>query len=86
MSCNLSKQFDFIYKATLINGLYEHEFDHVYFGTSNDPPIINLSEVDTYEYKTLEFIKKEIKNKPERYTEWFKICFIQVEKYYNKNL
>ena len=86
MSCNLSKQFDFIYKATLINGLYEHEFDHVYFGTSNDPPIINLSEVDTFEYKTLEAIKKEIKNKPERYTEWFKICFVQVEKFYNKKL
>lgn len=86
MSCNLSKQFDFIYKAILTNGLYEHEFDHVYFGTSNDPPTINLSEVDTYEYKTLEVIKKEIKNIPERYTEWFKIFFVQVEKFYNKNL
>jgi isopentenyl-diphosphate delta-isomerase len=86
MSCNLSKQFDFIYKAILTNGLYEHEFDHVYFGTSNDPPTINLSEVDTYEYKTLEVIKKEIKNIPERYTEWFKICFVHVEKFYNKNL
>lgn len=86
MSCNLSKQFDFIYKAILTNGLYEHEFDHVYFGTSNDPPTINLSEVDTYEYKTLEVIKKEIKNIPERYTEWFKICFVQVEKFYNKKL
>ena len=86
MSCNLSKQFDFIYKAILTNGLYEHEFDHVYFGTSNDPPTINLYEVDTYEYKTLEVIKKEIKNIPERYTEWFKICFVQVEKFYNKKL
>ena len=86
MSCNLSKQFDFIYKAFLTNGLYEHEYDHVYFGTSNTPPIINLSEVDSYEYKTLECINKEIKNNPETYTEWFKICFIQVVKFYNKNL
>ena len=67
-------------------GLYEHEYDHVYFGTSNTPPIINLSEVDSYEYKTLECINKEIKNNPETYTEWFKICFIQVVKFYNKNL
>ena len=86
MSCNLSKQFDFIYKAILTNGLYEHEFDHVYFGTSNTLPTINLSEVDKYEYKTLEDIKEEIKNNPERYTEWFKICFVQVVKFYNKKL
>ena len=86
MSCNLSKQFDFIYKAILTNGLYEHEFDHVYFGTSNTIPTINLSEVDKYEYKTLEDIKEEIKNNPERYTEWFKICFFQVVKFYNKKL
>ena len=86
LSCNLSKQFDFIYKAILTNGLYEHEFDHVYFGTSNTLPTINLSEVDKYEYKTLECINEEIKNKPERYTEWFKICFVQVVKFYNKKL
>lgn len=78
ISCVLVKQFDFIYKAKLDNNLYEHEFDHVFFGFSNNRPKINLVEVEEYTYKNLKVIGKEIKSKPERYTEWFKICFREV--------
>jgi isopentenyl-diphosphate delta-isomerase len=80
MSCVLKKQFDFIYMAKLDNNLYEHEFDHVYFGFSNELPQINTEEVEEYTYKTLEDIGNEIKITPEKYTEWFKICFKEVIK------
>jgi isopentenyl-diphosphate delta-isomerase len=80
MSCVLKKQFDFIYMAKLDNNLYEHEFDHVYFGFSNELPQINKEEVEEYTYKTLEDIGNEIKITPEKYTEWFKICFTEVIK------
>jgi isopentenyl-diphosphate delta-isomerase len=80
MSCALKKQFDFIYKAKLDNNLYEHEFDHVFFGFSNEKPKINSKEVEEFTYKTLEDIRNEIKKKPEKYTEWFKICFKEVVK------
>lgn len=80
MRCDLKKQFDFIYKAKLDNNLYEHEFDHVFFGFSTDPPQINTKEVEEYTYKTLEDIGDEIKTNPEKYTEWFKICFKEVIK------
>jgi len=82
MSCDLIKQFDFIYKAKLDNNLYEHEFDHVFFGFTNDLPQINLNEVDEYIYESLDEIVKEIKRTPEKYTEWFKICFKEVIKSY----
>ena len=82
MRCDLKKQFDFIYKAKLDNNLYEHEFDHVFFGFSTDPPQINTEEVEEYTYKTLEDIGDEIKTNPEKYTEWFKICFKEVIKSY----
>tara|TARA_B100000768_G_scaffold147638_1_gene141271 strand:- start:11934 stop:12455 length:522 start_codon:yes stop_codon:yes gene_type:complete len=78
ISCVLVKQFDFIYKAKLDNNLYEHEFDHVFFGFSNNRPKINLVEVEEYTYKNLKVIGKEINSKPEIYTEWFKICFREV--------
>ena len=68
MRCDLKKQFDFIYKAKLDNNLYEHEFDHVFFGFSTDPPQINTKEVEEYTYKTLEDIGDEIKINPEKYT------------------
>ena len=82
ISCVLKKQFDFIYKAKLDNNLYEHEFDHVFFGFTNELPQINLEEVEDYAYKSLEQIAIEIKTKPEKYTEWFKICFSEVIKSY----
>ena len=78
MRSTLKKQFDFIYKAKLDNNLYEHEFDHVFFGFTNDLPIINPEEVQEYTYKTLEDIGSEMKTIPEKYTEWFKICFREV--------
>ena len=58
MRSTLIKQFDFVYKAKLDNNLYEHEFDHVFFGFTNDLPIINPEEVEEYTYKNLEDIGK----------------------------
>jgi len=78
MRSTLKKQFDFIYKAKLDNNLYEHELDHVFFGFTNDLPIINPEEVEEYTYKTLEDIGNEMKTTPDKYTEWFKICFREV--------
>ena len=80
MSCDLKKQFDFIYKVKLDNNLYEHEYDHVFFGFSNDFPTINPQEVEEFTFKTLQEIDLEIKLNPNIYTEWFKICFQEVIK------
>ena len=80
MTCKLELKFNFIYKAKLDNNLYEHEFDHVFFGVSNNDPKINNQEVDSYDYKPLEFLKKDIVAHPNKYTEWFKICLREVDK------
>jgi isopentenyl-diphosphate delta-isomerase len=80
MRCELIKQFDFIYKAKLDNNLYEHEFDHVFFGFSNDTPVINPNEVEEFKYKSLTDLQDEIISNPAIYTEWFKICFKEVLK------
>ena len=86
ISCVLVKQVDFIYKAKLDNNLYEHEFDHVFFGFSNNIPKINPVEVEEYAYKNLKVIGKEIKSSPEIFTEWFKICFREVIKSHRKSI
>ena len=82
MTCKLELKFNFIYKAKLDNNLYEHEFDHVFFGVSNNDPKINNQEVDSYDYKPLAFLKKDIVAHPNKYTEWFKICLREVDKIY----
>ena len=55
MKCTMEKKFDFNYKAKLDNDLFEHEFDHVLFGFSNDKSIINPEEVNAYKYLNLDY-------------------------------
>ena len=81
LSANLKHMFSFIYRADFDNGLIEHEFDHVFVGTSNSDPIINPDEVCDWKWTDLEKIKKDIIENPQHYTEWFKIIF---NKFYNK--
>ncbi|CAM1333662.1 isopentenyl-diphosphate Delta-isomerase [Tenacibaculum aestuariivivum] len=73
--CDLKEVFSFIYKAPFDNGLTEHELDHVMVGTFNNKPIINKEEVESYKWMPLEAVKKDIEEKPEIYTAWFKIIF-----------
>ena len=80
MSCALNEEFSFIYKAKLDNDLYEHELDHVLFGTTDSLPLINKEEVADYKYSSFQDIQQEMKEYPEKYTAWFKICFDEVIK------
>ena len=75
MQCELKEAFSFIYKADVMQGLVEHEFDHVFIGTSDDLPIINKDEVESFRYDTVENIKADIARNPQNYTAWFKIAF-----------
>jgi isopentenyl-diphosphate delta-isomerase len=64
----------FIYKTKFDNGLTEHEFDHIFFGTSNENPIINTEEVDSFVWMSVETLKQKINLKPNEFTSWFKIA------------
>lgn len=78
MSCVLNKVFTFTYKAVLDKGLTEHEFDHVFFGFTNQKPKINTDEVAEYKYISIVNLEKTVSTRPELFTEWFLICFPKV--------
>jgi isopentenyl-diphosphate delta-isomerase len=78
MSCAMNKAFDFIYKAELENDLIEHEFDHVFFGTTNEPPVINPEEVSEWKWIPVYDVYIDVQLNPARYTEWFKIALPEV--------
>ena len=80
MRVSLKEVFSFIYKAPFDNGLTEHEYDHVLVGYSDLQPRINPEEVASWKWLSLEAIKEDILQAPERYTAWFKIIF---EKFYH---
>lgn len=84
----LEKKFDFIYKAFLDNDLIEHEFDHVFFGISDQIPILEPSEAKDFKYISYLDLITDIEQYPENYTVWFKIILKEAEreiiKYVNK--
>lgn len=69
----LIKSFDFIYRAHFDNGLIEHEFDHVFFGTFDGEPVINPEEANDFEWVKLNNLMEDMRSSPENYTVWFRI-------------
>ena len=71
--------FSFIYEAQFSNGLSENEFDHVLFGFSDEKPRPLASEVKDFKYMDLEKLAVELDKFPDKYSEWLKACFSQVQ-------
>lgn len=85
MHCELKFAFSFIYNVKFDNGLIEHEFDHIYFGKSNEPPKLNEDEAQDWKYMTMEKLQQELKYQPSLYTAWLKISLPLLMDYLNKN-
>ncbi|MBP9098095.1 MAG: isopentenyl-diphosphate Delta-isomerase [Ferruginibacter sp.] len=85
ISTNLIKIFDFTYKATFDNGLFEYEFDHVFMGSYDGPIVPDKEEVSDYCFKSMNDIKDSLQSHPHKYTVWFKIAFPKLEEYLNSN-
>lgn len=80
IEAELNNAFEFIYRAELDNDLTEHELDHVLFGSFSGDPAPNPEEVCEWRYTSLQNIQEEIEKEPQKFTEWFKICFKEVVK------
>jgi isopentenyl-diphosphate delta-isomerase len=85
LACALTHQFSFTYRAELEGGLTEHEFDHVFFGQTNDIPVPNPEEVYHWKYLSLDEIEKEINADPESYTSWFKLMLAKIKSTRNEH-
>jgi len=83
MQCALEHAFSFTYRAALDNDLYEHEYDHVYIGTTDMVPVPNAQEVEGFVYLSPEEIERDLFQNPQLYTPWFKICFERVMEHFN---
>lgn len=84
MQCEVEFKFSFIYRTELENGLSEHEFDHVYFGMTDDLPQPNPHEVKNWTYISLGELEDQIKLNPSKYSAWLKICLPKVSDYFNQ--
>ncbi len=76
--CQIRKLFSFIYHSPVENNLIEHEFDHVFVGYTDDNPIPNPTEVQSYRWISVDSLKEEILTFPDTFTYWFKSALDQV--------
>ena len=76
---NLTKAFDFTYKAAFDNGLTEHEFDHVFIGIYEGPIHFNPNEVAAYSFMTVKELEEQIQVTPDRFTAWFHIAYLKLK-------
>ncbi len=70
--------FDFIYKAKVADELTEYEYDRVFTCVTDELPKPNPQEVQDWKYTSHDQLKIDLKENPEKYTEWFKIIFERV--------
>lgn len=73
IDAQLEKQFAFIYKAEVENGLVENEYDHVFFAVYNGEIKPDKTEVEDYTFVTLDKVFKDAEQQPEKYSIWFRL-------------
>lgn len=77
---DLNEIFSFKYLAKVGN-LIENEFDHVFLGKFDGNLIVNKEEIEDWRWISLEELKKEMKENPEKYTIWFKLILDHAKKF-----
>lgn len=78
IDCPLEKVFSFVYRAELDNALIEHEFDHVLVGRYDGHPQPNPEEADAWTTVELDWLGRDIRIHPHRYTYWLSACIDEV--------
>jgi isopentenyl-diphosphate delta-isomerase len=81
LKAGLKEIFSFQYQTPVSNDMIENEIDHVFVGFSENNSKPNHSEVESLRWISLNDLKNEIKQFPERFTPWLKII---LEKYSDK--
>ncbi len=78
LTCALSSEFTFTYKADVGNGLIEHELDHVFFGTYDGPVLPDAREVSDVRWMRMNDLADDLRTSGSAYTAWLNICWPRV--------
>jgi isopentenyl-diphosphate Delta-isomerase len=84
INCTITWLFSFMYKEKLDNRLTENELDHVFFGITDNEPVINTSEVEEWKRISYADLGIDIASSPEKYTFWFREIYERVNRQIDK--
>ena len=77
--CQFEEIFYFQYKTGFADGLIENEIDHIFVGVYDSEPVLNPTEASNFKWMSIEEIKKDVAENPDKYTYWFKIALQKAE-------
>ena len=70
--------FAFTYRSAFADGLWEHEYDHVYIGRTDAEPEPDPEEVAGWRWASVEEVASEMESDPDRFTVWFREPFEEI--------
>ena len=85
IDCELDEVFSFVYRASLDNGLIEHEYDHVFFGSYEGSPELNPEEADDWTWMEMAQLSADVRARPQAYSFWLAACLDHVVSHIGKN-
>ena len=80
IECEIKEAGSFIYRSVYENGMTEYELDHVFTGCYDGDYHPDLNEIEELKYVDIDYLLKDIKDNPDRYTSWFKTALYMVIK------
>lgn len=78
IGADLSYLYKFVYQADFGEAGAEHELCWVYAGVTGDPVRANRHEIADWRYVTPAALERELAERPERFTPWFKLEWEQL--------
>jgi len=78
ISAELRFLFKFEYRADYDATWGEHELDQVFVGQYDGPLAPDRDEIDEAKFIDVEDLKQDVRDRPDRYTPWFKISLDRV--------
>jgi isopentenyl-diphosphate delta-isomerase len=78
VNCALEPAFGFVYRASLGNGLIEHEYDHVLVGRFDGRPEPDPNEVAAWRWAEPAGVRADLLENPARYAAWFPLAFAEL--------
>jgi len=70
IDCELAELGTFTYRTEFESGLTEHEFDHVFTGTTSLEPTLNRDEAQDWKWQNVAELREDIRRRSELYASW----------------
>ena len=77
--CELAPLFEVRYRAEVGAGLVENEFDHVFVGRWDGPPLPNPEEVQAWRWVDVDGLRREVRRDERSYTRWFPLLLDRLD-------